>query len=58
MDQIQRARAAVEHYRQLGLTPLPSRSDRKGPLLSSYADHYGPTPVLESVYSSALTMIY
>ena len=51
MDQIQRTRAAVELYRQLGLTPLPSRSNRKSPAIPSYADHYGPTPVPEAVYA-------
>jgi hypothetical protein len=37
-------------YRDLGLTPLPSRSDIKAPEMDSYAKHYGPAPVPEDVY--------
>jgi hypothetical protein len=51
MTQVQLAIKAMEHYRQLGLCPLPSMTKRKGPMLSTYADHYGPTPVPESVYA-------
>lgn len=49
-DAIARTRKCIEHYRKLGLCPLPSRMDIKGPMLPTYAEHYGPTPVPESVY--------
>ena len=44
------ARACVEYYRKLGLCPLPSRMDIKGPLLHSYTAHYGDKPVPRWVY--------
>lgn len=46
-----RAKRCVDHYRSLGLCPLPSRMDIKGPMLPTYAEHYGPTPVPESAYA-------
>src|SRR3954454_19999419 len=49
-DDVTRTRKCIDHYRHLGLCPLPSRTDVKGPALESYADHYGETPVPESVY--------
>jgi hypothetical protein len=45
-----RTRKCVEHYVKLGLCPLPSRMDIKGPMLPTYAEHYGPTPVPSWVY--------
>ena len=47
----ERARKCVDHYRKLGLCPLPSRMDIKGPMLTTYAEHYGESPVPESVYA-------
>jgi hypothetical protein len=52
MTDVERARRCVEHFRRIGLCPLPSRSDLKGPAMESYAHHYGPTPVPESIYES------
>lgn len=48
---IAHALKCVNHYRSLGLCPLPSRTDIKGPMLPTYAEHYGPTPVPEEVYA-------
>ena len=45
------AKACVEHYRKLGLCPLPSRTDVKGPLLPTYAEHYEGKPVPRWVYA-------
>lgn len=45
-----RTKKCVDYYRKLGLCPLPSRVDRKGPLLPTYTEHYGPTPVPDWVY--------
>jgi hypothetical protein len=54
------ARKCAEHYRRIGLCPLPSRMDVKGPLMPSYAEHYGTDekpaePVPESVYEGWAT---
>lgn len=49
-DDIRRTIRCVKHYRKIGLCPLPSRQDVKGPMLASYASHYGDTPVAESIY--------
>lgn len=46
-----RTHNCVKHYRKLGLCPLPSRMDKKGPTLDSYAAHFGPTPVPTLTYS-------
>lgn len=50
MNGIERTRRCVHHYRSLGLCPLPSRMDVKGPMLPTYAEHYRGEPVPESVY--------
>ena len=50
MSPIERTRRCVDHYRALGLCPLPSRMDVKGPMLPTYAEHYRGVPVPESVY--------
>lgn len=55
IDDVQRARKCVAHYRKLGLCPLPSRTDRKGPSLDTYAAHFGATPVDEDVYEGMRT---
>ena len=48
-DQVVLARRAVAYFRRIGLVPLPSREDRKGPALSNYSKHWT-EPVPESVY--------
>ena len=50
IDDFSRAKKCVDHYISLGLCPLPSRMDVKGPMLPTYAQHYGPTPVPRWVY--------
>lgn len=50
-----RTRQCVDYYRKLGLCPLPSRMDVKGPMLATYAEHYGPTPVPSWVYEKWAT---
>lgn len=45
-----RAKKCVDHYRRLGLCPLPSRMDIKGPWLTTFAEHYQGVPVPEHVY--------
>lgn len=53
MNGIDHAKRCVNHYRRLGLCPLPSRMEKyKGPLLDTYTDHYGDVPVPESVYEN------
>lgn len=46
----ERTRKCVNHYRSIGLCPLPSRTDLKGPMLATYAQHYGPEPIPEIHY--------
>jgi hypothetical protein len=50
-----RTRKCVNYLRKIGLCPLPSRMDRKGPMLNTFSEHYGPTPVPEFVYDSMQT---
>lgn len=50
MTDVDRASMCMRRYRALGLCPLPSRRDRKGPSLASFADHYNGVPVPEHVY--------
>ena len=45
----------MEYYRKLGLCPLPSRMDVKGPLLPSYAEHYQGKPVPRWAYEKWAT---
>lgn len=51
----ERTKAVAEYYVKLGLCPLPSRMDIKGPMLPTYAEHYGPTPVPSWVYKKWAT---
>ncbi|SIO37814.1 Bifunctional DNA primase/polymerase, N-terminal [Singulisphaera sp. GP187] len=48
-------KACVNHYRKVGLCPLPSRMDIKGPMLETYAEHYDAKPVPEEIYSDWAT---
>ena len=57
MTPFDRTARCIDHYRQLGLCPLPSRMDVKGPMLSTYADHYQGTPVPESAYRVRTTNV-
>ncbi len=57
MTPFDRAARCIDHYRELGLCPLPSRMDRKGPMLATYADHYQGTPVPESAYRVRTTNV-
>lgn len=50
-----RTKKCVDYYVKLGLCPLPSRMDCKGPMLPTYAKHYGPAPVPSWVYRSWTT---
>lgn len=45
-----RTRRCAEHFRRIGLCPLPSRMDVKGPMLPTYAEFYQGQAVPESVY--------
>ena len=47
---ISHALNCANHYRRVGLCPLPSKMHIKGPMLDTYSEHYGPTPVPENVY--------
>lgn len=40
----------ISHYRKIGLCPLPTRMDRKGPDLPSYSQFFKGYPVPEEVY--------
>jgi hypothetical protein len=57
MTPFDRTARCIDHYRELGLCPLPSRMDRKGPMLDTYADHYQGIPVPESVYRMRSTNV-
>lgn len=48
----ERTKAVVDYYRKLGLCPLPSRMDIKGPMLKYYAEYFGSTPVPPWVYEN------
>ena len=45
-----KAKACVSYFLKMGLCPLPSRMDVKGPMLPTYAEHYEGRPVPRWVY--------
>ena len=40
-------REVVDYYRKIGLCPLPSSMEYKGPAMASYAEYYGDSTVID-----------
>lgn len=52
MPTVAKAKSCADYYRKLGLCPLPSKMNIKGPMLKTYHEHYRGTPVPTSVYDN------
>lgn len=50
---VERALVVARYYRELGLSPLPSKVNDKAPDMAAYACYYGDTPVRDAVYHAA-----